>query len=79
MNRKQRFFAWLVGPERAQRMEADSRAWLVRCNKCSNVRSVWDMGGIRWGVYGKPRWFLRCHACGRRSWHEVFRRSEPSA
>ena len=28
-------------------MEAESRAWMVRCRSCGYERSIWELGGIR--------------------------------
>ncbi|MDZ4771744.1 MAG: hypothetical protein SGI72_01280 [Planctomycetota bacterium] len=54
-------------------IEADSRKWLVRCSRCDFTQSVWAMGGIRYKARGRPRWFLKCSKCGKRSWHHVSR------
>jgi ribosomal protein S27E len=40
--------------ERAAEMEAESRTWMVRCRKCGNERSVWEMGGLRYKARGRP-------------------------
>lgn len=56
-------------------IEAHSRQWMVRCPECGTERSVWELGGVRWRAAGKPRWYRRCIGCGRRVWHEVYRRS----
>jgi len=55
-------------------MEAESRAWMVRC-PCGFERSVWDMGGIRWKAAGKPRQYMLCQSCGKLSWHTIYRKN----
>jgi len=66
-----------VLPQRwAESMEANSRAWMVRCS-CGFAQSVWDWGGIRWKAAGQPRRYMQCPQCGQWSWHTVTR--DPSA
>ena len=55
-------------------MAAESRAWKMRC-PCGHQRSVWDLGGIRWGAAGNPKRLLKCPACGRNTWHVTERAS----
>lgn len=63
-----------MSPGARARAEAESRAWTVTCTACGHMRSVWDMGGLRYGASGTPRWRLTCPACGARGWHSVERR-----
>lgn len=72
MSLLQRLMLRILPQRAAQNMERDSRAWKARC-RCGFTRSVWEMGGIRWKAAGKPRWYLRCPQCGKRSWHTVER------
>jgi hypothetical protein len=67
----QRFFTAILPPSWAASMEADSRAWMARCQACGNERSIWDMGGIRWKAVGNSWTLLRCPACGRARWHRL--------
>jgi hypothetical protein len=60
-------------------MEEESRKWIVRCPSCGTERSIWDLGGIRWKATGNKWIFGRCPNCGKRSWHDVFRREETEA
>ncbi|HKP54780.1 MAG TPA: phage terminase large subunit family protein [Chloroflexia bacterium] len=60
-------------------MEADSRAWMMRCPNCGHERSVWEMGGIRWGAAGEPRRRLLCPQCGKKGWHKTYRKQEEPA
>jgi len=52
-------------------MEAESRAWIARCETCGGERSIWDLGGIRWKAAGSPRRRLKCPACNRVGWHSI--------
>lgn len=51
----------------AAAMEAESRAWKMRC-KCGHEISVWETGGIRWGARGRTWTLWRCPHCGV-TWH----------
>ena len=69
----QRLFTGFVDAETAAAMEAHSRAWLVACPHCRHVRSIWDLGGVRYKAAGKPRTYLRCPPCGNGGWHRVYK------
>ena len=60
MNRTQRFFTWLFGPE----VERESREWKYECGHCGHGESVWDMGGIRYKANAEKSYIGRCPACG---------------
>ena len=54
-----------VSPSLMQRIEAESRSWLMQCQKCGHEISVWDAGGMRYKALG-PVWRLgRCVNCRR--------------
>jgi hypothetical protein len=72
MSSIQRFFTAILPASWARSMEAESRAWMVRC-PCGFERSVWDMGGIRWKAAGQPRKNMRCQSCGQITWHKIDR------
>lgn len=72
----QRFFKAIFPRSWGESMEADSRAWKIRC-RCGHERSVWDIGGIRWKAVGNPWWLMRCPQCGKRSWHQVCKSPTP--
>ncbi len=74
MSLAQRIARFFTSREKMAAIEAESRTWMARCPHCGAERSVWELGGIRAGASGKPRWFLRCAACGRRGWHAIGRR-----
>jgi hypothetical protein len=76
MSAVQRFFKAVFPRAWAEDMEAQSKAWKLRC-PCGHVRSFWDIGGIRWKAAGRPRKWLRCPACGTRRWHECYYEAQP--
>lgn len=59
-----------VSHETAERMEAESRKWKLRC-KCGNETDYWSIGGLRYKAasIGK-KVMIRCPKCGL-TWHEV--------
>jgi ribosomal protein S27E len=69
-----KLFGKLTSPGTMAKMEADSRLWMVRCDKCGYEKSVWEMGGIRYKAHGNPRWLMKCIQCGQRSWHKVYKK-----
>ena len=71
----QRFFTAIFPASWARSLEADSRLWLMRC-RCGFEKSIWDMGGTRWKARGASRNYMRCVACGERSWHKLYRKTQ---
>jgi ribosomal protein S27E len=67
----QRIFTFFLPREKAAAAEAESSAWMVKCDDCGHERSVWDLGGIRWRASGSPRWRIKCSRCGGKRWHTV--------
>jgi hypothetical protein len=62
-------------PKTAVSMEAESRQWMLQCNRCGNEQSYWDIGGVRWKAYSKGKVVgMRCPACGKFSGHRVYRK-----
>ena len=47
MSRIQRFLVSVLPRKWAAAMEAESRAWLARCEDRRHKRSIWELGGIR--------------------------------
>jgi hypothetical protein len=72
----QRLARKLLPKQTADAMEAESREWRVVC-ACGHDRSIWDLGGIRYKAAGNPRKLMKCPACGKRTWHSVFK--QPAA
>jgi DNA-directed RNA polymerase subunit RPC12/RpoP len=70
----QKLLIALFPPKVAEDMETESRSWILRCPTCGHERSIWDVGGIRWGAKGNPKRLLRCPACGNRTWHTIYRK-----
>lgn len=66
---------WFLGmiPEKIRAdVEADSKSWVVTCNRCGHERSFWEMGGIRWKAASRGKViFNRCPACGRFCGHRA--------
>ena len=71
--RMQQLITRFVPRSWAAAMEAESRAWLVRCRACGFEQSIWDLGGIRWKSGGATATWGRCPECGKLGWHEVYR------
>lgn len=75
MSRIQRFLVSVLPRKWATGLEAESRAWLARCEVCRHERSIWELGGIRWKAAGNPRRWLACPRCARTTWHMIQRRT----
>jgi hypothetical protein len=47
-------------------IQADSERWLLTCPVCGTVRSVWDIGGVRYKAYSRGKvtgvWCTTCKA-----------------
>jgi transposase-like protein len=65
----------LVSRDAYASMERESRSWMVQCPNCNSERSIWDMGGIRWGASGKPRTHQLCFNCNQPGWHVIYKKS----
>ena len=61
-------------PKLAAHMEAESRQWMIRCQRCGHEESVWDRGGIRYKARGRPRRYGTCRKCKQRSWLVLVRK-----
>jgi DNA-directed RNA polymerase subunit RPC12/RpoP len=66
----QRLFTRIFPRRWAESMEAESRAWMLRC-PCGFRRSIWELGGIRWKAAGNKRILRRCPQCGTTGWHTL--------
>jgi hypothetical protein len=64
----------LVPRQTAEKMEEESRDWVLTCT-CGHDTSLWDMGGIRYGGRGKSWTMTRCGGCGRTFWGSLHKRS----
>ena len=74
----QKLLTGLFSPATAARIEADSRMWMMQCQKCGYERSIWEIGGIRYKAIGNPRTLKRCPNCGQINWHKIYRREGPA-
>jgi hypothetical protein len=54
-----------VLPERLfQRVKSVSECWMIQCTQCGSQRSVWSIGGIRFGAYSREkRLAAHCSKC----------------
>lgn len=69
----QRLIFLFVTRRCAESMEAESRAWKLRCASCGDEVSIWELGGIRWKAYSRgKRIYRRCQKCGTKSWQEMY-------
>jgi len=57
----------------AEAMEAESREWVMTCQRCGHEQSIWDAGGIRYKAAGEPVRRARCAGCGEKCAHRVHR------
>ena len=71
----QRLFTGLLPRAAADSMRAELLLWMMRCRDCGFERSVWEIGGIRWKAKGNSRTWRRCPSCGRRTGHDIYRKS----
>jgi uncharacterized Zn finger protein len=55
----------LLPKEWSAAIQAESESWLLACSVCGSVRSVWEVGGVRFKAasVGK-RVMVRCAQCG---------------
>ena len=67
----QQFVLKILPASKSQAIEAESRAWMVRCDVCGEERSVWDRGGVRWKAAGTPHVRAKCSRCGNIEWHTI--------
>jgi len=69
----QKFFKMFVSDATFAAMENESRAWKVKCEKCNHLRSIWELGGIRYKAAGSKMVQTVCPNCGQRRWHSVYK------
>lgn len=56
------------------RVEAESRRWMMQCRKCGFEISVWEAGGMRYKGRGTVYRLGRCGGCGEFSMLRVYER-----
>ena len=66
MTAVQELLVRLLPPQLAVRMRRASESWMIRCCTCGARKSVWEVGGVRWGAasVGK-RMLAACSRCRR--------------
>jgi hypothetical protein len=65
-------------PKRSRSAAAkESSDWQVTCKTCGFTRSVWAVGGVRFGARGESNQGLDCPICGRLRMHRVWRPRTP--
>jgi hypothetical protein len=69
-------FLKLILPARAYAaVKAGTKQWLREC-PCGHKDDLWDAGGVRYKACGEPRRLIRCHHCGRITWHKIRKKTE---
>jgi hypothetical protein len=72
MGLMQKLITACVPKKWAAAMEAESRAWVMRCS-CGHETSVWEMGGIRFKAAGRPWRWGKCARCCRWMWGRLYK------
>ena len=63
----QKFISSVLPKSWAADIQAESERWLLTCPNCGTVRSIWDIGGVRYKAYSKGKKVLvRCTQCKER-------------
>lgn len=68
----QQFVLKIFPVSRSKAIEAESRAWKVRCDTCGEEISVWERGGVRWKAAGNQHLRAKCLKCGKTQWHTIY-------
>lgn len=58
-----RFLIKFFFPRLFQRIEAESRSWVMQCPSCGYQTSVWQAGGMRYRELGPVYRLDRCRGC----------------
>ena len=61
-----------------QKIESESKSFVYKCQTCGCERSVWDMGGIRYGARPAQK-LATCTNCKNVGFADVRKTSEPDA
>jgi hypothetical protein len=57
----------------AAQMEAESRAWMLKCRSCGHEISYWEAGGLRFKAKGNPTVRIACFVCGGKRPHDAYK------
>ncbi len=74
MTKIQKLFTAIFPGKMAAAMQAESKAWKIRCCTCGSEKSIWDVGGIRYKARSKGKYtMIRCPKCDCLRRAEVYR------
>ncbi len=63
-------------PKKFQKIEEESKTWLIVCEKCGYSVSYWEAGGLRAGAsLKKKKIFGRCPYCKKFKFFSVIKKS----
>lgn len=64
MSAIQKILKFILPKKFFQKIEEESKKWIIECNKCRFSISVWETGGIRVFATSKGKWiFGYCPKC----------------
>lgn len=46
-----------------EKMRANSMKWRVQCDTCGDGKSIWELGGIRFGATSGKKTRFKCPTC----------------
>ncbi len=62
----QKLVTGLLPKSWAESIKADSESWILTCLTCGTVRSVWEIGGVRFKATSqRKKMGVYCSTCGR--------------
>ncbi len=67
-----------LAPGLMNRIEVESRTWMMHCTHCGCETSIWDAGGMRYKGLGTVYRLGRCRNCGKISMLRVYKRNQPA-
>ena len=72
MSNVQRLMLSILPTRLSNAIKAESEGWRITCLTCGNSKSVWEVGGIRWGAasVGKRK-LVQCSHCSCLRWASV--------
>lgn len=65
-------------PGLMDRIEAESRTWMMHCPNCGFEISIWEAGGMRYRGLGAVYRLGRCRDCGKIGMLRVYQRDHPA-
>ena len=68
-----------LSPTLLDRIESESRQWMMQCPNCGYEVSVWDYGGMRYRGFGTVYRLGRCRDCGKVKMLRVYKRDSDAA